>query len=325
MDISDILKCKCCIDIFPEDISLAQPIYMALMLKYHPDRCSDPRAPEASAVINEMFGKLKKAHSLQEKLFRCGSQVIGIKYLMAVTQEYGVEYVGENAVWLLIKDDLADCFTRSEARTDLFFREYLPQQILAQAEVFLPFVTKVIDTEEGLLVETCKRKGELPLSRVLDFYGGKLDSRHAAWIISRLLGICCYAEARGIVWNCLAEENLFIDPAEHTVRVGGGWWFAAREGSRMIGAQSAVYACLSSLTKTDGTARHITDLECVKAIARRILPDDAPKAVIDYAESVCSSSAFEEMEKWEQVITDGFGGRKFTHMNVRLPDISESV
>ncbi|WP_297961377.1 J domain-containing protein [uncultured Ruminococcus sp.] len=322
MDISEILKCRCCTDIFPEDIALAQPIYMALMLKYHPDRCSDPRAPEASAVINELYGKLKKAHSCQEKLFRCGSRAVGIKYLMAVSQEYGMEYIGERNVYFLIKDELSDCFTQSEARSDLFFREYLPQQILAQAEVFLPLVTQVISTDEGLLVETCKRAGELPLPRVLDFYGGRLDSRHAAWIISRLLGICCYAETKGIVWNCLAEENLFIDPAEHTVRVGGGWWFAAREGGRMTGVQSSVYASLSSLTKTDGTAQHITDLECVKALARRILSDDAPCAVKDYAESICSSSAFEEMEKWEKVITDGFGGRRFTHMNVRLPDIA---
>ncbi|MBR3042960.1 MAG: J domain-containing protein [Oscillospiraceae bacterium] len=325
MDISDILKCKCCKDVFPEDPALAQPIYLALMLKYHPDKCSDPRAPEVSAYINELYRKLKKAHTAQEKLFRCGSRAIGIRYLMALTQEYGTEYIGENAVWFLMKEEFVDCFTRSEARSDLFFREYLPQQILAQAEAFLPVVTQVIRTEDGLLIETCKRTGELPLSRVLDFYGGKLDSRHAAWIISRLLGICCYAEVKGIVWNCLAEENLLIDPAEHTVRVGGGWWFAAREGRRMTGVQSTVYDCLSALTKTDGTACHITDLECVKAIARRIFPDDAPKAVQDFAESICSGSANEEMEKWEQVIFEGFGGRRFTQMNVRLPDISEAV
>ena len=322
MDISDILKCRCCTDIFPEDIALAQPIYMALMLKYHPDKCSDPRASEASAVINELYGKLKKAHSYQEKIFRCGSRAVGIKYLMSMPQEYGMEYIGERNVYFLIKDELADCFTQSEAQSDLFFREYLPQQILAQAEVFLPLVTKVMDTDEGLLIETCKRAEELPLSKILDFYGGHLDSRHSAWIISRLLGICCYASIRGIVWNCLAEENLFIDPAEHTVRVGGGWWFAAREDGRMTGVQSSVYASLSSLTKTNGTAQYITDLECVKAIARRILPDDAPAAVKDYAESICSSSAFEEMEKWDKVITAGFGGRRFTHMNVRLPDIA---
>lgn len=322
MDISEILNCKCCTDIFPEDISLAQPLYMALMLKYHPDKCSDPRAPEATAVINELYGKLKKAHVAQEKLFRCGSRAVEIKYLMELSQEYGMEYIGERNVYFLISNKFTDCFTDSEAKSDLFFREYLPQQILAQAEVFLPLVTHIFNTDDGLLIETCKRTGELPLSKILDFYGGSLDSRHAAWIISRLLGICCYAETRGIVWNCLTEENLFIDPAEHTVRVCGGWWFAAREGSRMTGVQSRVYDSLSSLTKTDGIARHITDLECVKALARRILPDDTPDAVRDYAESICSSSAFEEMEKWEKVIIDGFGGRRFTQMNVRLPDIA---
>ncbi|MBO4878610.1 MAG: hypothetical protein J5501_11460 [Ruminococcus sp.] len=319
MEIADILKCRCCMDIFPEDISLAQPLYMALMLKYHPDRCSEPGAAEASAVINELYGKLKKAHSFQEKIFRCRDRAIGIKYLMALKQEYGMEYVGESNVYFLIENDFADCFIRSEAKSDFFFREYLPHQILAQADVFLPFVTNAINTEEGMLVETCKRPEELPLTRILDFYGGHIDSRHAAWIISRLLGICCYAEAKGIVWNCLAEENLFINPTEHTVRVGGGWWFAAREGGRMTGVQSSVF---DSMPGTDGTAQHINDLECVKALARRILPDDAPDAVKRYADGICSGSATEEMEKWEDTIIAGFGGRRFTQMNVRLPDIA---
>lgn len=322
MDISEIMKCKCCGDIFPEDINLAQPLYMALMLKYHPDKCSDPRASEASAVINELYGKLKKANTFHEKLFPSGSRAYGIKYLMEISHEYGREYVGDRSVFFLITNDFTDCFISSEARSDLFFREYLPQKILAQAEAFLPTVPRILDTDEGLLIETCKRTGELPLSKVLDFYGGSLDDRHAAWIVSRLLGICCYAEVRGIVWNCLTEENLLIDPAEHTVRVGGGWWFAASEGNKMTGVQSSIYDNLSSLTKTDGIARHITDLESVKALARRILPDNAPSAIWDYAESICSSNASEEMEKWEEAIIKGYGERRFTHMNVRLPDIA---
>lgn len=325
MDISGILRCKCCADIFPEDVSLAQPIYLALMLKYHPDKCSDPRAAEASAVVNGLFRKLKKAHESKERLFRCGSRAVEIRYLMALPQEYGEEFIGEQKVYFLISDEFSGCYTGSEARNDLFFREFLPQQILAQAEVFLPVVGNVLSTDEGLLIETCKRSSELPLSKVLDFYGGQLDCRHAAWIVSRLLGICCFAEVRGIVWNCLSEENLLIDPAEHTVRVGGGWWFAARDGVRMTGVQSAVYDSLSSLSKSDGTARHINDLECVKALARRIFPDDAPDAVRRFAEGVCSSSAFEEMENWEKAVVSGFGARRFTKMNVRLPDISESV
>ena len=322
MNITEILNCKCCGDIFPEDMSLAQPLYMALMLKYHPDKCSDPRASEASAVINELYGKLKKPLIFQERLFHCGRHAVGVKYLMELDQEYGTEFVGDRNVFFLISKANADCFDESEARSDLFFREYLPQQVLAQAEVFLPVVSSVIRTDEGTLIETCKRSGELPLSKIADFYGGSLDSRHTAWIISRLLGICCYAEARGIVWNCLTEENLFIDPAEHTVRVGGGWWFAATEGCKMTGVQPGVYDCLPSQSKTDGLARHITDLESVKALARRLLPDDAPAAVKDYAESVCSSSAYDEMAKWEKAINAGFGGRRFTQMNIRLPDIA---
>lgn len=322
MEISDILKCKCCMDIFPEDIKKAQPIYLDLMLRYHPDRCSDPRAAAASAVINELFGKLKKSHLSRVKNFRSGSRSMDIKYLMDIPQEYGSEYIGENTVYLLIEKDFTDCFYDSKARHDGFFRKNLPPDILARSQAFLPSVTDITETDEGLLLEVKKNTGELALTKVLEHYGDSFDSKHAAWIISRLLGICCYAEVRGIVWNCLTEENLFIDPEQHSVRVASGWWFAAEEGCKMTGVQSSVYDSLPAVTRSDGISRHINDLECVKALARRIFPADAPRAILDYAESICSPAAFEEMEKWENAIVKGFGGRKFTHMNIRLPDIA---
>ena len=73
--------------------------------------------------------------------------------------------------------------------------------------------------------------------------------------------------------------------------------------------------------KLNGIAQHSSDLECVKAICRRIFPKDAPDAVKSFSESICSDNAFSEMEKWEQTIIKGFGGRKFAEFLVSMPDI----
>ena len=295
MDIDRILDCKCCNELFPDDPALAQQLYMALMLKYHPDRCDDPRAAEASAVINTMYGKLKKSRCMNEKMFhRAGALVMPVNYFFSAEHEYGTEFIGE--------------------------RE-LPAGVMAQAEIFLPHIRDIFRTDEGLLIRALKLREELPLTAVADFYGGKLPARHAAWIVSRMLGMCCYAEVRGIVLNCIAEENLLIDPKEHVVRIGGGWWFAAENGGRLIGVQSAVFDNMPVSSKTDGIARHVTDIECVKAVCRHILPDDAPDAIRDFAESISSASAIEEMDKWDCALKYAFGGRKFCNMNVSLPDI----
>lgn len=321
MEISQILKCRCCGDMFPNDMTAAQSVYFDLMLRFHPDRCSDPDAVRAAAVINGLYGKLKRSRTYQKKRLHKGGGEYEISYLMEIVQEYGSEYIGDKKIYLLLDKEPAECFTESKAKSERFFKEGVPRQILSEAEMFLPEVSRICDTDEGLLIEINKPEGELPLAKVPDVFGGKLDSRHTAWIISRLLGICCYAEVRGIVWNCLCEENLLIDPEIHTVRVAGGWWFAAEAGSKMTGVQSSIYDSLSAPSKSDGIARHINDLECVKSLARRMLGDDAPQAVKDYAESLCSSSAFEEMEKWENTIIKGYGARRFTPLNVRLPDI----
>lgn len=322
MEIDRILTSRCCSEIFPDDPGLAQQLYMALMLKYHPDRCDDPRAAEASAVINMLYGKLKKANTVSEKVFhRAGTQAMTIQYQMKTEHEYGDEYTGEYGNYFLIRRDAEECFTESPAQSGYFFREYLPAGVIAQAELFLPYIRDCFRTDEGILIHTAKLPEELPLTRVIDFYGGSLPSRHGAWIISRLLGMCCYAEIRGIVLNCIADENLLISPKEHTVRIGGGWWFAQREGEKLTGVQSAVYDSMPVSSQTDGIARHVTDIECVKAICRRIMPDDAPEAILDFAESVSAGSAADEMEKWDNALQKDYGGRKFCKMEVSLPDI----
>ncbi len=322
MDIDRIIDCKCCNELFPDDPALAQQLYMALMLKYHPDRCDDPRAAEASAVINTMYGKLKKSRCMNEKMFhRAGAPVMPVNYFFSAEHEYGTEFIGERELFFLISRDAEDCFFSSPAKDGFFFREFLPAGVMAQAEIFLPHIRDIFRTDEGLLIRALKLREELPLTAVADFYGGKLPARHAAWIVSRMLGMCCYAEVRGIVLNCIAEENLLIDPKEHVVRIGGGWWFAAENGGRLIGVQSAVFDNMPVSSKTDGIARHVTDIECVKAVCRHILPDDAPDAIRNFAESISSASAVEEMDKWDCALKYAFGGRKFCNMNVSLPDI----
>ncbi|MBR1592936.1 MAG: hypothetical protein IJ666_07990 [Ruminococcus sp.] len=322
MDIEDIINCRYCSRLFPDNIEAAKPLYIALMLKFHPDRCSDPRAVEACAVINEMYKRIENYRKYKTLSVCSKGNMIDFPYLMDIPHGCGTEYISEKDLCILISsDDAAESFSNSPAVSDEYFRRHTNKRVLREAESFLPLINRVFGTNEGILVYMKKKSTEIPLSAVLKFHGGKLESRHAAWIISRLLGICCYAEIRNIVWNCINEENLLIDPVQHTVRINFGWWFACGNGERLCGVQSSVYEDMSVSCRLSGIAEHTSDLECVKAVCRRIFPDDAPDAVKYFYDDVCSADAFTEMEKWEHTLIKAFGGRKFCEFAVSMPDI----
>ena len=133
--------------------------------------------------------------------------------------------------------------------------------------------------------------------------------------------MCCFAAVSGIVLDSLCTENLLIDPKAHTLRLSGGWWFSERLGEKLTGAQSAVFEAMPPSCRSDGIAREIIDLECVKAVCREIFPKDSPQAALDYARSACMENAFEEMEVWERTISKAFGGRFFTPMPLCAADI----
>lgn len=324
MEINDLLKCRSCSELFPSDPAVAKQIYLTLMMKYHPDRCTDPRAAQASAVINDLYRRVSADPEISERVFSGsgGSGDLIVKYLMKIEHEYGDEYIcGGRSVLELSRENAR--FLRSSPFADCeLLRKSLPMKILDQAESFLPDVEGFLPlTDGGLAVAVRYGTEEIPLSSVISFCGGYMESAHAAWVISRLLGICCFGEMRGIVWNCLTEENLMISPENHTVRITGGWWYTVGIGKEMSAVQSSVYDNMPASCKTDGIARTITDLECVKAICRRIFPSDAPDAVQRFAENPCAESAVEEMEHWEDAIIKGFGGRKFTKMYISSRDI----
>lgn len=322
MMIDQILKCKCSLDLFSEEPIEAQQQYLKLMLQFHPDRCNDPRAAEVSAAINTLYDRLRRSPKLHTQTFRSrGGDPISVQYWLEQPHEYGIAYYGQGEFFDWIHADSAECFVHSPMLRTGFLPLHLPYEIKKQAKHFVPQVISYTELSDGILVRSELPVNEIPLAEAVTFYGGKLDCRQAAWIISRLLDICCYASFCDFVWNCLLEENLLIDPQQHTVRVGSGWWFAAETGTKLSGVQPDVYDCMPLSARTGGLSDPITDLECVKAICRRIFPHDAPASILRFAESACASDAVSEMERWDQALIEGFGERRFCPWQLRLHDL----
>ncbi len=313
MTIQEIIKCRSCSELFPDDSVQAEKIYLSLMKKFHPDVCSDSLCGEACAVINNLYSRIKKC----PKIMKFHAYNCDIDYIREYKREDGTMYFNSDSISYLLDHEIYDCLENAPG-----FRYNISPDILKQAESFLPDVRNIEQFPDNRIIvhiRTCKN--EFPLDEAVNFFGGKPDPRHCAWIISRLLGMCCFAKISGIVWNCLCTENLLINPEMHTLRIAGGWWFSSEEGSKISGVQSEIYENMPSSCRTDGIARSITDLECVKSVCRKIFPENSPEPMQEFAENSCMSDAFDEMEYWEETINKSFGGKYFTPMKLCFADI----
>lgn len=319
MNLKEILDCRSCTELFPQNPADAKKIYLDLVRRFHPDRCSDPESVRAMAVVNELYGRVKRSPAVKSVALKAEGYSREVRYIREYQREDGIMYYSGGSLCFVLDSELNGVLRKVlRRRTDCRF----PQEIIKQMAMALPESTELLPLTDGKsCVFVYAESGELPLDEVLNFYVKSFDSRHAAWIISRLLGLCCFAELSGVVLNCICTENLLINPAQHTVRLAGGWWFSAREGEKMFGAQSEVCGAMPASCRSDGIARYITDLECVKAVCRKIFPDNAPKPLHEFAESACSADAVTELERWEETIYRAFGGRFFTPMKICLNDI----
>lgn len=316
MTLQEIIKCHSCRDLFPDNKEEAKKIYISLIKKYHPDVCKDPLCDKASAIINNLYNKTKKL--LKSETFSNPQNNIQFDFLRRYEREDGFSYFSENSIYYLLDGKIIN-----KVKPDILYRNIsVYPDVYKQAKIFLPDVRKIIYTEDmKIFINIAVEKNEMPLDEFLDFFDGKPDARHCAWIISRLLGICCFAEINNIVFNCLCTENILINPELHTLRITGGWWFSSLNGEKMTGVQSEVYQNMPVSCHTDGIARKITDLESVKAICRKIFPEDSPEPLMKFSESICMNDAFSEMEFWENTIDKAFGGKYFTKINLCLADI----
>jgi len=318
MTLQEIIKCRSCTELFPDDPKEAEKVYLSLIKRFHPDVCSDPLCGEASAVINNLYRRIKRSPSLKKfEADNCGCP-LRFNYISRYAREDGIMYFSENNVYYQLDWSLNEC-----VKNTISLENGIDINIARQAESFLPHIINFIpiDYKSGVFVDVKIKKGEFPLDKAFEFFGKNIDPRHCAWIISRLLGMCCFAELSGRVWNCLCTENMLINPAMHTLRIAGGWWFSSEKGKKISGVQHEIYENMPPSCRTDGIARPITDLECVKAVCRKIFPEDSPEPMLDFSESICMSNAFDEMEYWEETINKSFGGRYFTPMKLCFADI----
>lgn len=336
MTAEKILSAKKCGDLFSKaDKKAVQQEYRELAKRFHPDICDRPDAEE---VFKHLCGLYERAMDLisrgdweesnvlllREPVSRSRSSnylIYRIPYLKAHSFELGAMYVGDRTVTYILESRYASFYKNaieqiqklkySDNRLESEFKRYMPQ---------LDHMFK--DSVTGSCCIILQKEPDVyALLDILDYYGGTLPDKHAAWIISRLCNLCCFFQHTRIVHNGLTIGDIFISPKTHAVFPFGGWWYTKREDDKIIGVPKEVYDVMPLSVRTSKKASHKTDLEAVKLIGRNIFkPEETPKAIIDFLNSG-GSDAFEEFQKWNLALEKAYGKPHFVNMKVTKSDI----
>jgi hypothetical protein len=266
------------------------------------------------------------------KLIAVDGKTYEINYLRRHPFELGTMYVANTVAAFVVDHAHADLVQHAERMVkDL---RYASDAMRGQVGPCLPAYpfAGAFRTGSAYVIVMRKTPDLLLLRDVLDHFGGRLDPRHVAWVISSLLNLCCYFQYAGITHNALSLDGCFLSPPSHRVSVLGGWWYAARLGERMLAAPADTIRWAPHDLLDTRCADVRTDLELVRAIGRELLGDvtgsrlardrAAPRALIDWLRFPASDDPIEEYRIWRtQVLQDSFGARRFAGLPLTQSDI----
>lgn len=306
--------------LFPRKVSEREALFRQLVKTWHPDRGGDGKV---FSHINALHGAAKKAVDENSIVWSARD---------GKTYRFEAKKVRSFELGRLAIGDSYVAFMLGNAHTDLTMQgirmigsvRYPDAKLKEMHQKLVPEIAKVIDTSTEDVVMIKKRKDAVLLRDVLEHFNGAIDPRHVAWIVSRLLDICCFYEVIHMCHNGLSIDTVFVEPATHLAFPLGGWWYAVKRGEQLKSVPPETFAVMPYSVRTAKLAEQRLDLECIRGIARTCLGTDmskVPQAFRDYVRLPAPKSPLADYEAWQQVLKDSFGPRKFVKLELTSTDI----
>lgn len=330
----EILGIKTPEKLFPNDPEEVKKKYRFLSKAWHPDVCKDPEAQAVFEHINELYqlasNKINnRAWGYQGRLIVRNAHGAGgwsLQYHTKQVFELGEMYAGDHTVVYLIdsphrrKAQMAEKLCQSLT--------YANDKMKKECQRYLPhLIETMIDSEGHSSFAVRNKTPDLVLLRdVLNHYGGSLDPKHVAWIISSLCNLSCYLSYAGVAHQDISLDTYFISPEHHSGALLGGWWYGSKIGETIESLPVRTYSHLPWAAKKDKKAIHTTDLELIRLVGRELLGDgsgknlraDTPKPMADWLKEVVpeEDDAAYNYRNWIEVLGSSFGARRFTVMDL---------
>ena len=216
----------------------------------------------------------------EDNFIMLNGQNLSIKYM------HKYDYNG--CVCYLAKESVVYIFTDAMEKTR--FADGLKKLTFPEADVKLYRCFPKLKMEVSL----ADRREVMAFIRRPSFFPMELfspwDSRHMAWVISRMENICCTLKFSGIWHGGIDATSIWVNPVTHEGALFGDW---------------------RAVKEIDG----VHDLEDLRRTAIEQVKDArTPIELYNFLNSKPAKDAFEDFAMWDKVIENGFGGHKFVKM-----------
>lgn len=320
--------------IFSGDLDKAKVEFRRLRSRWHPD--TNAVDPTIIAHINKLFDKAEEL--LKKGLWKRDGQLLiasssgksySFRYHKAEEFELGIAYVGDSFLSYFIRNDFADLVRIAQDHIEGF--KFPDGKLKNEHEKSLPKLQSLIQVKDGYYIVIKKDPAYIRLSDVLEHFGGKIDPKHVAWMLSRLYNLSCFMRLANLVHHDISPQNCFIHPQQHYLALLGGWWYARKGGEKLVALPQRTITYGPQSLLTDKIAVHATNSELIKATGRDLLGDSIgsrlstmgyPQALVNWLRSPAQDElAWDEYGHWEQVLKNSFGARKFIELKLESKDI----
>ncbi len=311
--------------------------WRTLATLWHPDR--NPPQPRANQVFQHINALYKAA---LEKLAAGDWEGHGVltipgdgggqrelRYLRMRRFELGECYIGESFVAYALEKSNRDLFDAAVWTLGGF--RYADDTMKREVSRGLPQVERVAETADRLVLVLRREADMVMLGDLIAHLGGRLDPKHAAWVVSGLASLACYLEWAGLMHGAIAPDTVFVSPKHHSIALIGGWWYATPAGEKLRALPQRSLDASPAIVADAKRAACAVDGELIRQTAREMLGDPGgtkllrdktiPAAFARYIAHPPVSSAFADYCNWEKAREASFGARKFVELPVKAGDI----
>ncbi len=315
----------------PDDI---RSVFHILAMQWHPDRPTGDT--EVFQHINDLHAKavdIAEAGMWKtpgELKFSVGTKHYTLHYFKSFDFELGTGYLSETTVTYVIRQEFADLAENARKVINNFtFPDKETERVM---RMYLPKIKGYYETTDSIVLMIEKPADLIRMRDLLDHLGGKVDSRHVAWMVSRMMMHCEYMEWANITHNDLSLDTLFVCPEHHTVCVLGGWWYSVPVNAKPLALLQRTINHAPSEVIRDKKTSVATDLELARLTARELLGNangihlmhdkNIPAPMVNWLRLVSAGNAMKDYTQWrEHILGDSFGKRKFVKMLIEASDV----
>lgn len=314
-----------------ETEALLKAEYRALAAVWHPDRNINKLATNVFQHLKQLHDNAKK--QLADGTWAGGRQVLfqdtktGKQYKLAwlVKREFdlGLCYIAREHIAWCIKHEYADLAERGIKTIEKL--SYSSRAMEEEFKKWMPQVHQVLRTKEYVVVLMKKRKDFYSLADIKNAHH-PFDSRHAAWVVSGLLNLCCYLQYAGVAHGAITDDSVFINPTTHEVALFGGWWFAHQQGEKLtvLCSQAVDVAGYDIITHKKASLRLNGDM--VHHVALELKAEGLALPMQQWMNIASGENAFKNYSIWmDKVLKDSFGKRKFIELKLAETDIYQRL